>query len=167
MKFKTYTENDESLMSQDEKDLLVRIRGLMDHFPEGLGYDMGDKGRFVSLSCHMVVRAMARVIGREVKVIDGYFFPVYQHSWLRTKQGNVIDVFPVGIVGGPIFVSKIVADRKCKIVFKDLFTEREKRQDVGLYLRKRLPKDTRASFKDKRFVRTVELIVRSMRSAFV
>lgn len=64
-----------------------------------LGLD--EQGNAILLSCHILARAISAVFGLEC--VDGYFSVGYQHSWLKTKTGHVIDVYPVGIIGGPIF----------------------------------------------------------------
>ena len=67
-----------------------------------LGND--EKGRQIILSCHILARAVAKVFSLEYS--DGYFSHdrSYQHSWVLTKNRNIIDVYPVGIVGGPFLV---------------------------------------------------------------
>src|SRR3989344_9680872 len=62
-----------------------------------LGKDEEDK--LIILSCHMLARAVARVFS--LQCVDGYFYPRYDHSWLITLQKNIIDVYPVAMVGGP------------------------------------------------------------------
>ena len=34
--------------------------------------------------------------------------PNFEHSWLVTPNKNIIDVYPIGILGRPILVDKIV-----------------------------------------------------------
>lgn len=59
------------------------------------------------LSCHILVRAAAKVYN--LKYQDGFFPAIgFEHSWLLTPTGNVIDVYPVGIVGGPIMIDPTV-----------------------------------------------------------
>ncbi len=45
------------------------------------------------VTCHLICRALARHF--EVSVHDGYFTPGCQHSWLTTKGGSIIDVYPI------------------------------------------------------------------------
>ena len=54
------------------------------------------------VSCHHLAEAFARHFS--LKRLTGHFAKVYQHSWLVTENGNVLDVYPVGIEGGPILV---------------------------------------------------------------
>jgi hypothetical protein len=160
MKFKTYTEGDSTLMSQTEKDILRRIEQMMDHFPDDEDYGTDDKGKPVVLSCHIVVRAVAQALGGRIEVVDGHYFPCFDHSWLKTEEGNVIDVYPVGIVGGPIFVHRIVADKRCRIVLFD-----EEREEVGLYLHKDLSR--KADFDSRWFKDAVDKIARSIAAACI
>jgi len=160
MKFKTYTETDESLMSQSEKDLLDRIREMMNHFPDDEDYGKDNDGRPVVLSCHIVARAIAEVVGKEVKVVDGIYFPDFEHSWLKTKEGNIMDVYPVGTVGGPIFVSRIVANTRCKILLL-----RKQEKETGIYFPKDFPRQ--ASFEEEWFKNAIEKITASITKAGV
>ena len=107
---KTYTETQSDLVTQDELDLLSKVRKAVEKLPdiEDLGVD--HRGEKVILSCHILARAVGKIFG--LKIVDGFFYPTFSHSWLVTKRGNVIDVYPVGIVGGPIFVHSIVASRR-------------------------------------------------------
>ena len=90
------------LVSKEEVKLLNKIKKAVRLLPD---IDLGSErsGRKIPISCHMVVR----IIGKHfrLKCIDGYFCKLYQHSWLLTPQGNIIDVYPVGMVGGPIIVN--------------------------------------------------------------
>ncbi len=65
-----------------------------------LGSDQN--GKSVLLSCHMLARAVARVFS--LRVADGFLYPRYQHSWVLTHEGHIIDVYPVAVLGGPILV---------------------------------------------------------------
>lgn len=71
-----------------------------------LGTD--ENGRQIILSCHILVRAIIKIYEDDdgkcaiMKVCDGHFAGFYEHSWIETRDGNIIDVYPVGIVGGPI-----------------------------------------------------------------
>ena len=108
MKFKTYAEAQGNI-SLAELKLLATVTSMMEHFPEDDDYGLDHRGEKVILSCHVVVRAVALIIGHQVKIVDGFFFPSFEHSWLVTEQGNVIDVYPVGTVGGPRWIDQVVA----------------------------------------------------------
>ena len=83
-------------------ELFRRIERLVHQLPDlDLGKD--ERGEPIILSCHMICRALARMFP-DVRVQDGRFAHVAQHSWLITKRGWVIDPYPVGILGGPLLV---------------------------------------------------------------
>jgi len=54
------------------------------------------------MSCHLLARALARFFPVECR--DGYFGKCNKHSWLVTKTGNIIDSYPVAVIGGPLFI---------------------------------------------------------------
>ena len=58
------------------------------------------------LTCHMLAHAVAEVY--DLKVVDGFWRSGYNHSWIETDYLNVIDVYPVGMVGGPVLLDHIV-----------------------------------------------------------
>lgn len=67
-----------------------------------LGWD--EDGNRIALSCHMLARAAAAVFG--LRVCDGYFSnELYDHSWVLTPHGQIIDTYPIGAIGGPIMLS--------------------------------------------------------------
>ncbi|MDD5098217.1 MAG: hypothetical protein PHD31_00620 [Candidatus Pacebacteria bacterium] len=55
------------------------------------------------LSCHVLARAITKIIPT-LKCEDGYYYPNYCHSWLKTPSGHLIDVYPVASIGGPILI---------------------------------------------------------------
>jgi len=85
----------------EELILFHKIEKVIQEMPE---IDLGknEKGEKVVLSCHMITRALARFFPLTYK--DGYFGNFNQHSWLVTKEGLVIDPYPVAVVGGPILI---------------------------------------------------------------
>lgn len=80
-----------------EQQLLLRLSGAIAELPE---LDLGDTsdGSKVRISCHMLARACSRVY--RIPFEDGYFYPCFHHSWLRTAAGNVLDLYPVGTFPG-------------------------------------------------------------------
>ncbi len=110
MKFKTYVE---SITSPAELGIFSSIERIMNHFPEDNDYGINHRGESVILSCHIVARAISKIFPSLI-VVDGFFHPVFEHSWLETKGANVIDVYPVGMIGGPIFVDRVVAGKFSK-----------------------------------------------------
>jgi hypothetical protein len=61
------------------------------------------------ITCHNICRAFSRVLG--MKVETGYWLAGFEHSWLLTQHNNIIDVYPWGVVGGPILVHKRLRNR--------------------------------------------------------
>lgn len=88
-----------SQIPEDDLQLFRQIERIVSAFPDvELGKD--EKGEEIILSCHLLARGIGKVFG--LRHVDGFFYPNYQHSWLLTANGNLIDVYPVGMLGGPI-----------------------------------------------------------------
>lgn len=83
-------------------EIFQRIRGLVEGLPDDIDLGSNDRGEKVVLSCHILVRAFARVC--HLRYRDGYFHPNYRHSWLLTPDGQIIDAYPVAIWGGPFMI---------------------------------------------------------------
>lgn len=96
----TYLEQQRDRLPQEELAKFLQVRAAVQRLPDRL-----DLGRDVVLSCHVLARAVGRVF--KLRVEDGFFHPTFQHSWLVTPSGCIIDVYPVGIVGGPIIADRI------------------------------------------------------------
>lgn len=60
------------------------------------------RGEPMIMSCHMLARAIASVY--TLKFVDGFVIPNYEHSWVLTPEGNIIDVYPIATIGGPIML---------------------------------------------------------------
>lgn len=92
----------EKYIPPEEIELFNEIRAVLEKMEEpNLGFD--EEGREILPSCHMLVRAMAKVFP-QVKVQDGYYSRRFSHSWLKTKSGHLIDLYPVAMVGGPLMM---------------------------------------------------------------
>ena len=85
----------------DDIELFEKIRNAVNLLSD-LDLDRDEDGLPVILSCHILCRAVANVFS--LKCVDGYFYSNAQHSWVLTPNQNIIDVYPVGIFGGPILV---------------------------------------------------------------
>ncbi len=60
------------------------------------------------LSCHDRCIAVGELF--DLKVEHGYFMPGFEHSWCVDRYGNIIDVYPLGVIGGPMLIAKTVAN---------------------------------------------------------
>lgn len=95
-----------SKLSKEEIELFEKIRRAVNDLPD---VDLGknEDGENLILSCHILARAIAKVF--HLQYVDGHFYPYYQHTWLLTPTGNIIDVYPVAVLGGPILMDRLVA----------------------------------------------------------
>ena len=85
----------------EDVELFEKIRNSVNLLPVlDLGRDSYDLP--VILSCHILARAVANVFS--LSFVDGYFYSNAQHSWVLTPNENIIDVYPVGVFGGPILI---------------------------------------------------------------
>jgi hypothetical protein len=95
-----------------EKDDIVLFRYIQQILENtelpNLGND--DNGRKIEVSCHMIAEVLSKILDIELK--HGYFIPGFEHSWLATINRNIIDVYPCGIVGGPLLISHIIIPHK-------------------------------------------------------
>ena len=90
-----------SKVPEEDVKLFEKIRQIVNDLPDII-FGKNEKEEELILSCHILARAIGKVFA--LKHIDGYFYPHYQHTWLLTPQGNIIDVYPVAILGGPILM---------------------------------------------------------------
>ena len=88
-----------SQINSGDQLLFDKIRICIGVLPE---IDLGKDGRFqkIPISCHLLARAVADVF--DVKAVDGKFLDAHDHSWTETRSGNIIDVYPIASLGGPI-----------------------------------------------------------------
>lgn len=92
----------QKILPKEDVIIFNRIKTAIDNLPNlVLGKD--EEGRHIELSCHILARAIAKAFG--LRYADGYFCRIYHHSWVLTRKGNIIDVYPVGIFGGPLLIS--------------------------------------------------------------
>jgi hypothetical protein len=66
-----------------------------------------DKLYYPVTNCHNIAKAVAAVF--KLKCVDGHFQRRYEHSWCVSDIGNVFDVYPVGLIGGPILLDGNIA----------------------------------------------------------
>jgi hypothetical protein len=93
-----------SLIPKGDIELLEKVRRMIQAFPDEIDLGNDLEGKPIVLSCHILANALGKVLGLDV--VDGYFRPHYNHSWLKTPNGHIIDVYPVGILGGPFLVEQ-------------------------------------------------------------
>jgi hypothetical protein len=95
-----------SQIPPDELEAFEIIRKDVLALPDlDLGYK--ENGEKVVLSCHILSYAVKRThggMGGGLTYEEGRFLDGFDHSWLVTRNSHIIDVYPVGIVGGPIMV---------------------------------------------------------------
>lgn len=87
----------ERLAHPFDKHLFEVVRLAMKELP-----DIRCKPSTDEISCHHVARALAEIFPIEFE--DGHFNKGWEHSWLSTPNGWIIDPYPVALIGGPILV---------------------------------------------------------------
>ncbi|MBU0546712.1 hypothetical protein KJ735_00830 [Patescibacteria group bacterium] len=103
-----------SVVPREDLFLFSQIEKIIQEMPD-IDFGKNKKREEIFLSCHMIVRALARLFPLEIK--DG-FFGSNTHSWLITKNGLIIDPYPVAVVGGPILI-----ETRFITVWKSLYKE--------------------------------------------
>lgn len=98
--------------------LFLKLKEMLNKLPEiNLGKDK--KGVQIVLSCHILCRAIARVV-KDVSVVDGTYGLRWSHSWLVTKDRQwVIDAYPPGMMDAPILIDASFALAPGKILYKE------------------------------------------------
>lgn len=103
---KTYTE---SIISEKDLSVFNNIKQLVDSVNE---FKFTDNH---ILTCHEICHAVADIVPG-VRIETGYYLPGLEHSWLMTTSygepsgfDNIIDVYPFGMIGGPILIENSVA----------------------------------------------------------
>jgi hypothetical protein len=106
-----------TLVSEENQRLFARVESMVSLLPD---LDLGRDGRGskVKLSCHMLCRALGKVLN--LKVVDGFWSGTWQHSWLMTPDDAcVIDPYPPGTLGGPILVDAARGHFPGRVVYKE------------------------------------------------
>lgn len=90
------------LAPKEDLAALARIKDLLEKLPEwGIAHEDGPDDHAL-VSCHTLARAFASVM-TDLTVVDGHVLG-HEHSWLVTEARNIIDVYPVATVGGPLLI---------------------------------------------------------------
>ena len=97
----------------DEVGIFLKIKDVVERLPD---INLGN-GEDDAVSCHMLVRALKSFF--PVSVCDGCFCERYEHSWLLTASGHIIDVYPVAILGGPILVDGVTRSSPSRRLYKE------------------------------------------------
>lgn len=90
------------LLLPDERKIFEEVLKSVLFLPDEIELGEDENKKPIILSCHILARAVSKVFS--LKLEDGYFCYHWEHSWVRTPKLNVIDVYPVAILGGPILV---------------------------------------------------------------
>lgn len=93
-----------------KEDLLIfyEIENIVRLLPDMvLGKDRS--GREMPIFCHVLTRALASIF-KTLSVKDGFIGvgSHYEHSWLETNSGSIIDPYPFAAVGGPIILADVL-----------------------------------------------------------
>ncbi|MES3005923.1 MAG: hypothetical protein V4664_03185, partial [Patescibacteria group bacterium] len=89
------------LLPDADVQLFKKIRAVVLAM-EDIDLGVDERGDVVVLSCHILAHAIGQNF--RLRVQDGFFAVGYQHSWILTPARNIIDTYPVGILGGPLLV---------------------------------------------------------------
>lgn len=87
---------------EEEVVLCDTVRGWLSKLPDA-GPFIDERGIEQLVSCHMLTRAVKRLLP-DLRVVDGFYYPSYEHSWLLTPKGNILDVYPVAGASGPLLL---------------------------------------------------------------
>ena len=82
--------------------LFQQIKDGVNKIPDDLDLGNNDEGQQLVLSCHMLARAVGKVF--KLHHCDGYYHSNFEHSWILTPSENIIDVYPIAVIGGPILI---------------------------------------------------------------
>lgn len=133
----------ERYISENDLELFAKIKKALERMGDpDLGFD--ENGEVIILSCHILARAVAKVF--PVRVRDGFFAKVFNHSWVETSSGHLIDLYPVAVIGGPI-------------MFEGRFDSPKKR----IYTYTSAKRQSHGSFSKNSFRRAVRRVVRALR----
>jgi len=106
----------ESKIPKEDIVLFHKIKEVIDAF-ELPKLENNSQGEEIFFSCHMLAAAIGEVF--VLKVQSGHYASFYEHSWVETKHGNCVDVYPVATVGGPVLVDKEFAYSPLSGLYKE------------------------------------------------
>ena len=133
---------------EEELVLFLKIKAAVEQLEDP---DLGVDGyqEPIPVSCHMIARAVAELFSVTLK--DGFYIVGYQHSWLVTATGHVIDVYPVGMLGGPILCENTSVLSPARRLYHEVDPEVES--------------ITYEFFKEAWFLRSVQIVTDALRKA--
>lgn len=104
-------------LSAENLKLFHRVTDVVHDLPDlDLG-TVGEESKPVLMSCHILARAIGGYF--DLKIVDGEFIVGFSHSWLLTPDGRwVLDVYPCGMVGGPLIVDASAKHLPGQILYK-------------------------------------------------
>lgn len=106
-------------------------------------------GEMITLSCHVLARAVANVFS--LRVVDGWYYsPGYEHSWVVTWHGNIIDVYPIATMGGPLLLSGDQYSAPARRLYNQL-QGKELKRSYG------------QRFEEREFLRAVSIVTSQLR----
>lgn len=83
-----------------DQELYSQVRNAVLDLPDNL---LDRNQNPIEITCHMLARAVGYAF--KLKWHDGYFVsPSHKHSWLTTPHNNIIDVYPIALIGGPVMM---------------------------------------------------------------
>lgn len=93
------------LIPKEDQSLFTEIQKIFKKLPSDIDLGHKENGDQILLSCHILARAVSNSF--PLKLCDGSFsHKGYYHSWLETDK-SIIDIYPIGVIGGPILIDKI------------------------------------------------------------
>jgi len=114
-----YAQESYDRTTQDDRDMLIRVGDLMWRARSVRAEKMKGRERTI-FECHSICRALVLEIGNNaIHYVDGQLVGLEiggdcsvklhecTHTWLETKDGSIIDPYPVGIMAmSPLLITR-------------------------------------------------------------
>jgi hypothetical protein len=116
------------LISPFEQELLEDIKLKIDALPDVLDLGHTEGCYPIGLDCHILSEAIVQAYPNwKITRIDGWHrsYISTNHSWCRLPSGNILDVYPVGILGGPILVYVPPAGKMFNLIHEVYIEEKD------------------------------------------
>ena len=85
----------------EDLSIFYRIKRIVQELPDLKFADAAGHSD-IPLFCHLLCRGLSEFF--PVKVQAGWLMEAWEHSWLLTRNGLVIDPYPVAAIGGPLML---------------------------------------------------------------